>query len=148
MKEIQSLIGRAIALSLFFSRSIDKYKPFFSTIKKIKGLLWTDKCEGAFTKLKEYLSNPSLLSKPIDGEDLYLYMVVSDCAISLTLIQEKSREQKPTYYVPKTLIDVIPKNRKSHPHIGNSSQKTSTILLIIHSSPNAEVSITIHSAEP
>ena len=35
--------------------------------------------------LKEHLGRPPLLSKPIEGEKLYLYLVVFDEAISATL---------------------------------------------------------------
>lgn len=48
----------------------------FYGIKKSKGLIWTDECNKAFTNLKEYLSKPPMLSKPIDEEDLHLYLIV------------------------------------------------------------------------
>lgn len=57
-------------------------------MKKNKGLQWTEECEEAFVKLKEYLTSPPLLSKPIEGEDLYVYLAVSEAAISGALIRE------------------------------------------------------------
>ena len=36
-----------------------------------------DECEAAFQKLKEYLAKPLLLSSSIEGEDLFLCLVVS-----------------------------------------------------------------------
>lgn len=89
----------------FSSRSTDQCKPFFTVTEKSKGLLWTDKCEDAFTKLKEYLSKPPLLSKLEDGKDLYLYLSVSDCAVSTALIREDLREQKPVFYMSKALLE-------------------------------------------
>lgn len=88
IKEMHSLIGRAVALSRFLSRSTDKFKPFFTIIKKRVGFFWTDECEEAFTKLKEYMSKHLLLSKPIDEEDLYLYLLISDCVVSVALVRE------------------------------------------------------------
>lgn len=37
---------------------------------------------------KEYLMNPSLLSRPMEGEVLYMYLAVSSAAISSALIRE------------------------------------------------------------
>ncbi|KAL1210692.1 hypothetical protein V5N11_030325 [Cardamine amara subsp. amara] len=52
------------------TRSTDKCLPF----------LWDDSCEEAFKQLKSYLSEPPILSKPVVGETLYLYVSVStDC---------------------------------------------------------------------
>lgn len=65
VQEIQSLNRNATAISRFISRSTGKWKPFHTSIKKGKGLLWADECKKAFTKLKEYLlirhSCPNLL---------------------------------------------------------------------------------------
>lgn len=88
IKEIHSLMEKTVAISQFLSRSTDKCKPFFIKIKKSKNLLSIDKCEEAFTKLKEYLSKSPLMYKSIDEEDLYLYLVVSDCTVSAALIRE------------------------------------------------------------
>lgn len=40
----------------------------------------------------------------MDVEYLYLYLVVSNYAVSATLIQKDSRDQKPLYYVSKALL--------------------------------------------
>ena len=76
-KEVQSLTGRVEALSRFISRATDKCLPFFDSLKGNKRFLWDDKCEQVFRSLKEYLSKLPLLSKPIEGEPLYLYLVVT-----------------------------------------------------------------------
>ena len=54
---------------------------------------WThaEKCEQAFLALKEYLGCLSLLSKPKDREKLYLYLVVSEEAISTALVREEEK---------------------------------------------------------
>ncbi len=62
--------------------------------------------EEAFNKLKEYLMNPLLLSRPIEGEILYLYLTVSPLAISSALVKEDSRVQKPVYFTSKALHGV------------------------------------------
>ena len=52
----------------------------------------------AFQALKDYLSKPSLLSLSIEGEDLFLYLVVSQTAVSSALIREELKVQKLLYY--------------------------------------------------
>ena len=46
-----------------------------------------------------------MLSKPIIGETLFLYDAASEHAVSIVLIREESREQKPIYYVSRSLVD-------------------------------------------
>ena len=58
-----------------------------------------------FRSLKEYLSKLSLLSKPIEGKPLYLYLAVTEYAISGALVREEGKVQWPVYYISKRLID-------------------------------------------
>ena len=90
-KEVQSLTRRVVAFNRVISRSTDKYLPFFDSLKGNKRFLWDDKCEQAFRSLKEYLSKLSLLSKPIEGEPLYLYLAVTEYAISGALVREEEK---------------------------------------------------------
>ena len=85
MKEVQSLTGRVATLNRFISRATEKCLPFFDSLKGSKRVLWDDKCEQAFRSLKEYLSKPPLLLKPVEGEPLYLYLAVTEYAISRAL---------------------------------------------------------------
>ncbi|KAI5338915.1 hypothetical protein L3X38_018187 [Prunus dulcis] len=105
MKEIQSLTGRAAALNRFLSRSTDKCRPFFKALKKGQRDKWDEECEVAFQNLKTYLTSPPLLSKPVPGEDLFVYLAVSDSAISSALIREELGAQHPIFYTSKALID-------------------------------------------
>ena len=104
-KEVQSLTDRVTALNRFISKAMDKCLPFFDALKGNKRFLWDDKCEQAFRALKEYLGKPPLLSKPIDGEPLLLYLPVSEYAILGALIKEEEKIQWPVYYISKRLID-------------------------------------------
>ncbi|KAL1223377.1 RNA-directed DNA polymerase-like protein [Cardamine amara subsp. amara] len=104
-REIQRLTGRIAALNRFISRSTDKCLPFYQLLKGNKKFLWDDSCEEAFKQLKSYLSEPPILSKPVVGETLYLYVSVSTAAISGVLVRGEGNEQRPIYYISKTLID-------------------------------------------
>ena len=84
---------------------MDRCAPFFNVLKWSKKFEWTDKCEQAFQALKEHLGRPPLLSKPIDREKLYLYLVVSKEAVSTALVREEEKVQWAVYYVSKRLLD-------------------------------------------
>ena len=60
-------------------------------MKGNKRFLWDDKCEQAFRALKEYLSKPLLLSKPVDGEQFFLYLAVLEYAVLGKLIREEEK---------------------------------------------------------
>lgn len=101
MKQLQQLTGRLVALNRFVSRSSDKCLPFFMVLKK--AFSWTEECERAFGELKIYLANPPLLSRPVEGEILYLYLAVSRTAVSSVLVREESGKQRPVYFTSKVL---------------------------------------------
>ena len=96
MKEVQSLIEKVAALNRFVSRATDKCMLFFKILKK--AFQWTDECEEALAKIKEYLTKPPLLSPSMMGEKLYLYLVVSNTLVSSVLIREEENVQKLVYY--------------------------------------------------
>ena len=85
-EEVQSLTER---FNRFISEATYKCLPFFDSLKGNKKFLWDDKCEQAFRVLKEYLGKSSLLSKPVEGEPLFLYLAVLEYAVSGELIREE-----------------------------------------------------------
>ena len=97
VKEMQSLTRRVVALNSFVSKTMDKCLPFFKALKQ--AFVWMDECEAAFLELKRYLSNPSLLSSSKEGEELFLYLAVSTTAVSVALIREENKIQRPVYYI-------------------------------------------------
>ncbi|KAK6118110.1 hypothetical protein DH2020_048159 [Rehmannia glutinosa] len=105
VKKVQSLTGRLAALNRFVSRSTDKCKPFFEIIKKSKNFEWTEQAQIAFESLKQHLSSILILQKPTQGEDLYLYLAVSEYAISSVLIRLDGSIQHPVYYTSQALHD-------------------------------------------
>uniref|UniRef100_A0A2N9GEV7 Uncharacterized protein n=1 Tax=Fagus sylvatica TaxID=28930 RepID=A0A2N9GEV7_FAGSY len=97
--------GMTAALSRFISRSADRCQPFFQLLKKSTTFKWDDKCVSAFEDLKRYLSSSLLLSNPTPGEPLFLYLAVSDRAVSAVLIRIKDTVQCPVYYASKTMTE-------------------------------------------
>ena len=93
------MIGKIVALNRFVSRATDKCLPFFHTLKR--SFEWTEKCQQVFENLNMFLSSPSLLSPSRPGEKLYLYLAVSQAAVSATLIREEDGSQRPVYFTSR-----------------------------------------------
>ena len=51
--------------------------------------------------LKKYLSTPPLLNPSRPGEELYLYIAVSQAAVSAALVREEEGSQRPVYFISK-----------------------------------------------
>ena len=92
-------------LNRFISCSSDRCRLFYDVLRKNKGFEWTDKHESALTELKKYLTTPPLLAKPNQGKDLYVYLSVTEHAVSGVLVKTHEGGQHPVYYVSKSLID-------------------------------------------
>ena len=90
-KEVMSLTDRVAALSYFMSRATNRCAPFFDVLKGSKKFEWIEKCEQSFLALKEHLGRPPLLSKPIEEEKLYLYLVVFKEVVSAALVREEEK---------------------------------------------------------
>ena len=83
------------------SRSSDKCQPFFQIPKK--AFQWDAHCEEAFVALKTYLSSPSILVSPSEGELLTFYLAVSDFSTSASLVRKQDRTQQSVYYCNRAL---------------------------------------------
>ena len=81
-KEVQQLTGMTTAFNWFISKSVDRCRPFFQLLKKWKGFQWIDECQKTFKELKMYLSWAPILSRPVPKESLYMYLAMTDHAIS------------------------------------------------------------------
>ena len=99
VKAVQSLNGKVAALNRFVLKATDKCLPFFQVLKK--SFEWTDECQKAFEDLKKYLSSPPLLSPSMPGEELYLYIAVSQAAVSAALVKDEGGSQRPVYFISR-----------------------------------------------
>ncbi|XP_030478051.1 uncharacterized protein LOC115695098 [Cannabis sativa] len=50
------------------------------------------------------MAKPLILSEPVHGEDLLLYLAVSENAVSAALVREEEKVQHPVYYINKRMI--------------------------------------------
>lgn len=101
VKEVQNLNGKVVALDRFVSRTIDKCLHFLCTLKK--SFEWMAECQQAFEDLKVYLFSPPLLSPSKLGEELFLYLAISLAVVSVALVREEDKVQKPMYYTSQVL---------------------------------------------
>ena len=99
VNKAQSLNGKIAALNRFVSKATNKCLPFFRTLRK--SFEWTNECQKAFEDLKKYLSSPPLLSPSKPGEELYLYLAISQAAVSAALVREEDRSQRPIYFISR-----------------------------------------------
>ena len=105
-KKVQKLTGMITALNRFISRSADRYRPFYLLINKWKRFEWSEDSVVTFQQLKEYLSQPPIISSPEADEVLYAYIAVAPHAMSLVLIRDDNSFQKPVYYMSKSLHEI------------------------------------------
>ena len=99
IKEVQSLNGKIVALNRFVSKATDKCLPFFRTLRK--SFEWMDECQKAFKELMKYFSFPPLFSSSKLKEELYLYLAISQAAVSAALVREEDGCQKPVYFISR-----------------------------------------------
>ncbi|KAL6324728.1 hypothetical protein AAG906_017068 [Vitis piasezkii] len=92
-KELQRFTGCLAALGRFIARFTNKLRPFFLTLKKANMRGWTSDCEQAFGQIKHYLTQPPILSSPHPGEELYMYIAVSDCVVSVVLFHHRKDKE-------------------------------------------------------
>ncbi|GAA0139898.1 hypothetical protein LIER_01357 [Lithospermum erythrorhizon] len=104
-KDVQKLIGRLTALSRFISKSGDRNLPFFKKLRQAskEEFVWDSQCDATFEELKQYLGCPKLLTRPEEGEELQLYLAISEGAVSSVLLREEQGIQKPIYYISHVL---------------------------------------------
>ena len=112
-KGVQKLIDRLAALGWFISRFIDLLKPFYATLRGVNRARWNEECDQTFVDIKRYLAEPLVLTNPEAGETLFIYLAVSDVAVSAALFKDcEDRNHKLVFFVRKSLADA--KTRYTH----------------------------------
>ena len=91
VKDVQRLAGWVAVLGRFVPKSGDKCCEFFKVLKNPDNFQWIEQCQLAFEDLKKFLTSAPVLSSPIPGEDLYLYLAISQNAISTVLARAEGR---------------------------------------------------------
>ena len=64
---------------------------------------WIEECALTFQQLKDYLSWPPIMSRTVEEEVFFTYIVVASHVVSLVLVRVENEVQQPVYYVSKSL---------------------------------------------
>ena len=81
--------------------------PIFKLLQKDQCHDWAEDCQKAFDSIKEYLSEPPILSPPVEGRPLIMYLIVLDDSMGCVLGQqdESGKKEYAIYYLCKKFTD-------------------------------------------
>jgi hypothetical protein len=88
IKDVQKLTGCMAALNRFISRLGERGLPFFKLLKCQDKFQWTEEAEQALQDLKHHLQSPPILTAPLLGEDLLLYIAATTHVVSSAIVVE------------------------------------------------------------
>jgi hypothetical protein len=92
IKDVQKLTGCMAALDRFISRLGERGLPFFKLLKRQDKFQWTEEAERALQDLKHHLQSPPILTAPLPGEDLLLYIAATIHVVSSAIVVERGEE--------------------------------------------------------
>src|SRR6266508_967502 len=92
LKDVQRLAGCMAALGRFISRLGERGLPLFKLLKKADRFEWNQEAEQVLQGLEEYLSSPLVLTVPLPGEPLLLYVAATPVIVSAVIVTERDRE--------------------------------------------------------
>ena len=83
------------------------YAPIFKLLRKDQSCDWTEDCQKAFDSIKEYLLEPPILSPPVEGRPLIMYLTVLEESMGCVLGQqdETGKKEYAIYYLSKKFTD-------------------------------------------
>jgi hypothetical protein len=73
-KQVRGFLGHLNYISRFISHMTATSTPIFKLLRKDQSCDWTEYCQKAFDSIKEYLLEPPILSPPVEGRPLIMYL--------------------------------------------------------------------------
>jgi hypothetical protein len=106
-KEIRSFLGRINYIARFIAQLTATCEPLFKLLRKDVKIKWTEDCQKAFDKIKEYLLNPPILVPPTPGRPLILYLTIQEASMGCMLGQqdETGKKEQAIYYLSKKFTE-------------------------------------------
>ena len=86
-KQIRSFLDKVNYIAHFIAQLTATCDPLFKLLNKDAKIEWTDECQVAFDKIKQYLLNPPVLVPLMLGNPLILYLVVKETSMGCMLGQ-------------------------------------------------------------
>jgi hypothetical protein len=111
IKDVQKLTGCMAALNRFISQFGESGLSFFKLLKHQDKFQWMKEAERALQDLKHHLRSPPVLTAPLPGEDLLLYIAATTHVVSSAIVVERGEEgyacgvQRPVYFVSEVLSE-------------------------------------------
>jgi ribonuclease HI len=111
IKDVQKVTGCMAALNRFISRLGERGLPFFKLLKCQDKFQWTEEAERTLQDLKYHLQSPPILSAPLPGEDLLLYIATTTHVVSSAIVVKRGEEghafgvQRPVYFISEFLSE-------------------------------------------
>ena len=114
VKQVRSFIGMTTWYRQFIPNFAGCAEPLINLTKKYAKFIWDDKCERAFTFLKDSLSTIPLLAYPDVNKPYTLYTDASDTCVGAVLVQDEEITnedgiiqiiEKPIYFISHKLSD-------------------------------------------
>ena len=91
IKDVQKLTGCMAALNRFLSRLGERGVPFFKLLKKQDKFKWSQEATEALEDLKQHLQSPPILTAPMPGEEMLLYIAATTHIVSTTIVVERNK---------------------------------------------------------
>jgi ribonuclease HI len=106
-KEIRSFLGRINYIARFIAQLTATCEPLFKLLRKDVKIKWTEDCQKAFDKIKEYLLNPPILVPPTSRRPLILYLTVQEASMGCMLGQQDKtgKKEQAIYYLSKKFME-------------------------------------------
>jgi hypothetical protein len=79
-------------LNRFISRLGERGLPFFKLLKRQDKFQWTEEDERTLQDLKHHLQSPPVLTAPLLGEYLLLYITATTHVVSSAIVVERDEE--------------------------------------------------------
>ena len=92
------------ALNRFLSRHGERGLPFFKLLKQQDKFEWTTEAAEALESLKHHLQSLPILTAPLPGKELLLYIAATTHVVSTAIVVECPEEghtygvQRPVYF--------------------------------------------------
>ena len=110
LKGVQRVMGCLASLSRFISHLGEKGLPLYRLLRKTERFTWTPEAQEAH-RLKASLTHAPILTPPMDGEPLFLYVAATTQVVSAVVVVERQEEghalsvQRPVYYISEVLSE-------------------------------------------
>ncbi|KAJ1396917.1 hypothetical protein SESBI_32176 [Sesbania bispinosa] len=79
--------------------------PMRELLKETRKFTWTTAHQAAFEKIKSVVTSTPVMSPPIAGKPLRVYLAITSRAINGLIAQEEKGEEKPVAYFSRTMKD-------------------------------------------